>query len=617
MTKPCGRILPIVIHAFFITLAVLFIGFSLPDTVRATNISVTLDPPSGFAPLVVKVICTASSIDSTISKYSIDFGDGTSDSVQTDQASYTFTHTYTTGMFEPICTLSLSQGTTNPSDPVRLIVGNWRFRTSGPIDSSPAVAPDGSAVYVGSDDGNLYAIDPETGSKLWQYTTDKPVRSSPAIDPDGTIYFGSLDGNLYALRSNGTLKWRYAIGQPIFSTPAISTDNYLYIGASDGYLYSLTAAGTERWRFRTGGAIVSSPVIGTDGIENVVYFGSIDQHVYAVAADNGTLKWQFATNAPVYGSPAVGSDGKIYVGECQTQSAASYNFKFYCLNIDGTENWDLNTGTGVYASPAIGTDGTIYFGSWDGTFFALNSKGEVRWTQNLYRAFNSSPAVGSDGVIYVGCKNHNFYAMQSPNVDKADRKDWTFQTGDEIVYSSPAIGPDGTVYFGSRDGYLYAVNPGNMNLSGQWPMFHKGADHAGMAQNITLPAVISTSPAPNAAGVDRTTTQIKATFSPSMTSDDVNIDSFTLTKGTGSDLQAIEGYAVLNQTGNYMSAVYVIEGKAGLSYKTKYTASIDYVDPGNGATKTYTWSFTTAAEPVTNPTPHPKPEFCFISAAGR
>ena len=39
----------------------------------------------------------------------------------------------------------------------------------GYVHSSPAVA--NGVVYVGSDDGNVYALNASTGAKLWSYTT--------------------------------------------------------------------------------------------------------------------------------------------------------------------------------------------------------------------------------------------------------------------------------------------------------------------------------------------------------------------------------------------------------------------------------------------------------------
>ena len=42
---------------------------------------------------------------------------------------------------------------------------HWTFPALGPIDSSPAAYK--GIVYVGSDDGNVYAIEERTGRMLW------------------------------------------------------------------------------------------------------------------------------------------------------------------------------------------------------------------------------------------------------------------------------------------------------------------------------------------------------------------------------------------------------------------------------------------------------------------
>ena len=61
------------------------------------------------------------------------------------------------------------------------------------------------------------------GVKKWEFLTGGFVESSPAIGGDGTVYIGSDDGNLFALDpSNGLLKWAYKAGGSVFSTAAIA-----------------------------------------------------------------------------------------------------------------------------------------------------------------------------------------------------------------------------------------------------------------------------------------------------------------------------------------------------------------------------------------------------------
>jgi outer membrane protein assembly factor BamB len=54
-------------------------------------------------------------------------------------------------------------------------------------------------VYIGSDDGKIYAVDAASGQELWDITTGDSVTSSPAI-ANGILYVGSDDGKLYAIK---------------------------------------------------------------------------------------------------------------------------------------------------------------------------------------------------------------------------------------------------------------------------------------------------------------------------------------------------------------------------------------------------------------------------------
>jgi outer membrane protein assembly factor BamB len=50
---------------------------------------------------------------------------------------------------------------------------------------------------VGSEDNNIYALDANNGVLLWEYVTGGLVESSAAVS-DGVVYIGSNDGNVYA-----------------------------------------------------------------------------------------------------------------------------------------------------------------------------------------------------------------------------------------------------------------------------------------------------------------------------------------------------------------------------------------------------------------------------------
>ncbi|MFZ0887880.1 MAG: choice-of-anchor D domain-containing protein [Candidatus Binataceae bacterium] len=144
--------------------------------------------------------------------------------------------------------------------------------------SSAAVGADGT-IYVGADDDNLYAINPD-GSLKWKLATGGNVQSSPAVGADGTIYVGSDDSNLYAINPDGSLKWKFATGVKVQSSPAVGADGTIFISSNNRNLYAINPDGSRKWNFFIGkGVSRSSPAIGADG---TVYVGSGDGNLYAV-----------------------------------------------------------------------------------------------------------------------------------------------------------------------------------------------------------------------------------------------------------------------------------------------------------------------------------------------
>ncbi|MCI0483100.1 MAG: PQQ-binding-like beta-propeller repeat protein, partial [candidate division NC10 bacterium] len=82
----------------------------------------------------------------------------------------------------------------------------WTFSTGrreaeGGIETDPVIGPDGT-VYLGANNGFLYALDPETGDLRWAFPTgfdSFAIYSTPFVDRQGVLYFGAKDGNVYAL----------------------------------------------------------------------------------------------------------------------------------------------------------------------------------------------------------------------------------------------------------------------------------------------------------------------------------------------------------------------------------------------------------------------------------
>jgi outer membrane protein assembly factor BamB len=127
----------------------------------------------------------------------------------------------------------------NPAAPFPLGAGEWRFRTNGEIESSAAVDPDDGTIYIGSDDSNVWAINPN-GTEKWRFPTGANVESTPIVDLDGTIYIGSLDGNLYAINPDGSQKWFFPTGGPVPSSPALGEAGFIHFGSNDTNAYTIS-----------------------------------------------------------------------------------------------------------------------------------------------------------------------------------------------------------------------------------------------------------------------------------------------------------------------------------------------------------------------------------------
>ncbi|HUR35659.1 MAG TPA: PQQ-binding-like beta-propeller repeat protein [Vicinamibacterales bacterium] len=88
----------------------------------------------------------------------------------------------------------------------------FAFPNGSSAFGQPAVA--GGRLYVGSDNGFVYALNASTGCVYWSYQAQAGVRTAISVGANGTveggstIYFGDLKGNVYAVNAgSGELVW--------------------------------------------------------------------------------------------------------------------------------------------------------------------------------------------------------------------------------------------------------------------------------------------------------------------------------------------------------------------------------------------------------------------------
>ena len=311
-----------------------------------------------------------------------------------------------------------------------------RFRYSAPPGVGPPVVAEGM-VYFGSNDGNVYALNAHTGALVW-----KAEGSGLAAVADGIIYcMGSSDFFLYARNAKtGALVWAYNI-QISANAPVVSDGVVFMTAETDaGYdLFALNAhTGLLYWRT----LFWATPALGPAAVaRSTVYVGASGASGSDLLAIGyvGPVLWQYPV--PVASLPAV-VNGVVYAG--------SSDDNVYALDaISGDLLWKYSTAKSVSSSPAA-ADGVIYAGSQDGTIYALNaSTGALLWQQSVGSSA-ASPAV-ANGVVYVMSSNGNVYHLNALSA-KAGVVLWMYVL--DLEPTDPVVA-NGTVYFGS--GNLYAL----------------------------------------------------------------------------------------------------------------------------------------------------------------
>ena len=169
----------------------------------------------------------------------------------------------------------------------------WRFRTGGEIHNDrPFLAMDGR-IYFTSFDSYLYCVEIANGKEIWRFKTGKYGNAGSPVCHNGVIYHGSRDGIFYAISLDGKELWRFRAerDEPIDAIPLIY-ENSVYFGAGDSNFYCLGMNGKEIWRYRAAYNIYTSAAV----LNNVVFFTSMDCHLYALDADTGEEMWRFATS---------------------------------------------------------------------------------------------------------------------------------------------------------------------------------------------------------------------------------------------------------------------------------------------------------------------------------
>jgi outer membrane protein assembly factor BamB len=219
----------------------------------------------------------------------------------------------------------------------------WRFK-SKPIEASPL--PRGKRLFIGSWDGNVYALNARDGRKIWSSYIGSKVNASLAY-ADGRLFAADYTGTLHALDARtGRKLWSSSEATEFYyAAPAVAYGR-VFIGSSDGTMYSYGAkTGNLLWAKPLGTYVYSSAAL----FDRKVYVGSYDGKFYALSAATGDVVWQKDMPSSVHAPPVVMA-GLVYVSTCATCGSAAQ--RYVKNGVDSTTAFNARTGKRVWRNPA-------------------------------------------------------------------------------------------------------------------------------------------------------------------------------------------------------------------------------------------------------------------------
>jgi outer membrane protein assembly factor BamB len=331
----------------------------------------------------------------------------------------------------------LQTGVAASSLPDKLVV-RWKFKAKDAIEGTAAVV--NGSVFVGSMDGNLYALDLASGKEKWKYKAG-PIKGGPSVHGD-QVFVGDADGLFHCVDAgSGKKRWTFNAGAEVTSGGNFSGDTILF-GSYDENLHCLSKDGKELWKVNVpGGPVLASPVVsagrtfcsGCDSTLHIIdtkagkelgsvqldgqtgasaavvgddlYIGTMSNQMLAIDLKKQALKWKYEADEnpqPFFSSPAVAAD--LVVVGCRDKRVHAFD------QHTGKQTWEYPTKGKVDSSPVIAGK-RVYVGSADSNLYVLDLvKGTLVQKIDLGGPITASPAV-ADNRLVIGTQNGVVYCL--------------------------------------------------------------------------------------------------------------------------------------------------------------------------------------------------------------
>jgi outer membrane protein assembly factor BamB/predicted MPP superfamily phosphohydrolase len=281
----------------------------------------------------------------------------------------------------------------------------------------------------------------------WQFQEKSDIGTGIACAGKIAVYTNT-NGEIVAINNNsGKLIWRYATSGKIYSTPAVS-GKLLVCASTDNMIYCLNLkTGKPEWKFETKKPIVASPAID----QKTIYIGSSEGIFRAIDLLTGKLIWQFDGVKNFVESNPLVLDGKVYFG--------SWGNAFYALDQQtGNLLWKREKYTNRMLSPAavwpVGANSKIFI-----VAPALDAKSGVEiWDSGKYSCRESIGISGDGKLVYIKNMNEgHVLAFETASNEQKLVWDCPAEMGYEIG-PSPIVENENLIFVPTGIGIVVAIS---------------------------------------------------------------------------------------------------------------------------------------------------------------
>ena len=296
----------------------------------------------------------------------------------------------------------------------------WCFETRAAVSHSLVIHE--NQVFGQDVQGNIYALDLNSGEPIWQQTlstdpTEFWLYATPVVE-NNRLFAGNAAGLMAINPEDGAVLWKIKLGNhwiSSYSSPSLKNGR-LVLGAmwDRQNLYALDAVSGERlWDFRIPGAH-GAPLL----TEETVYVGTSGGDLVAVSLETGQEKWRHNLGDGWSPTTPTAFDSLIIAGSGDGRMVA-------VSRVTGKPVWEFQCGESIFVfspyrtrqqaltgSPVV-TGSVVWFGATDGFLYALNAaNGALRWKYNLGVPVLSTPSVAGN-ALFVGAYDGNLYCFVS------------------------------------------------------------------------------------------------------------------------------------------------------------------------------------------------------------